>query len=580
VLGRLKRVFLLAGQHYVWSWALWLLVAPFMIGGLLFTEIRGPWTTSVVVGVLIAGVSSHLVLGGVLLLARPAVFQLAGKRAEVFAWCVIATLFVAGAARGVTVGVVERAVGVGEIALSLRIPTSVALVVFSYTLVAYSFQLWSDYRHKRQELLLSLLVGESSRHRHDTVMSTLRGGGTDDGGGGDVKDDIEATRQRTIDSLSALRRQVISGDLPPDSANEFFLSSDSDWRDTSHVAWEKLSPSIPRMSAPELIRTWSSSKPFSAVVIAVGPLFGVARTLDQADTVDRWVTFGVWLVGVVLIVLAANSFAATAKSSGPAALLGAWMSTQAVPVWLGLMMGADPGVLLQLWFVAFVSSSAALVLGFPPALEREGQNVLTQLEKRVDQATLDAIRSQSEIFVASQRVANYLHAEVRGHFLRLSMSLRQALDRGDSADAVKVLDELSDLLTQVDLDNRTVSPQANLLEFLTNWSRMICVSHNVDRHSPPPGIAIALEAIVMEAVNDAVRHGGATSIRVDLNDDDGLYTLVVTSNGDVRQSVFAPGLGTRILDQFARGRWSREVNAHGEYCLTVSLCVDEKRYLH
>jgi signal transduction histidine kinase len=565
VLGRLDRILRLAGKHYVTSLALWLMTAPPMVVGLLFTEVNGPWSVPGVVGVLVAGVAGHLGIGSILLIAHFVVFP-AVENIPRFAWWVGGSLVVAGALRGVIIGLVAEATGVGEPALLLRITTSVALVVFSFSLSAFSLQLWGDYRQKRQELLLSLLATDANYTQPEMVTSGLRAGRMDD-----VSHGIESARAHTLVSLGALRRAIMSGDLRTSPAQGILASTDSAWRDTSHDVWEKGLPDIPRITPRELLRTWSASKPFSVIVLAMGPLYGFARALETTPAAERWMVFGLWLVGAIVMGVVANSSAARMRAFGPAVLVGALLVIQALPVLLGNLIAGDSTLLLQLWFVGFVSSTISLVFGFPPALERQGQRVIDQLEKRVDQATLETLRAQGEHFIASQRLAHYLHSELRGHFLRLSMSLREAVDKEDRHEAVRILDDLQALVTKLSPHASSAPPQENLVEFLDNWARMIKLTHNLDTVTLPPLVAMAAEAIVMEAVNDVVRHAQGTTVDVSISKAAHQYRVVVTSDGQAPPSVFSPGLGTRLLNTYAPGRWGRETLSDGGNRLWVEL---------
>ena len=565
MLKRVERVLCLAGRHYVTSLALWLFTATPMVGGLLFTELAGPWSPENMVWVLLAGAAGHLALGVVLIVAR---FLLSSPAvtSENFGWWVAGTLVIAGGVRGLTIGMVVGATGVGEFDGALRVSTSVALVGISFPLIAYSLQLWADYRQKRHELLLSLFVSDANNTHREEVSSGFNGGGVDD-----VRLGIESAQARTLATIGAIRRAIVSGGSQEGSVHSVLDSTDSAWRDTSHIVWDRGLPKIPRITFTELLRTSSVSKPFSSLVLLTGPLYGFARALETTSSPERWLVFGIWSVGAVAIGVTANTVAGKVGAFGPAVLVAALLGIQAVPVSLGHLIGGDSTLLLQLWFVGFVSSTISLVFGFPPALERHGQRVIDQLEKWVDKATLEAVRAQGEHFIASQRLAHYLHSEIRGHFLRLSMALRQAMYNQDQKEALSVLDDLQALVTELSLQAPAVSPQKNVQEFLANWARMVDLTHNLDTVSLPLSVAIASEAIVMEAVNDAVRHSQASQVDVKISQDADVYSLVISSDGHSPPSAFSPGLGTRILNTYAPGRWSRETHGSGGQSLRVEL---------
>jgi len=151
------------------------------------------------------------------------------------------------------------------------------------------------------------------------------------------------------------------------------------------------------------------------------------------------------------------------------------------------------------------------------------------------------------------------------------MSLRQAVDNEDQEQALRVLDTLQVVITELSPHASPAPPQDNLRVFLDNWARMIDLTHNLDTLTLPPSVAIAAETIVMEAVNDAVRHSQATTVEVSITTNADQYHLVITSDGHAPPSVFSPGLGTRLLNTYAPGRWDRDFTALGEHRLSVYL---------
>lgn len=550
MVSSLRRVFRLAAPHAV-SWRLWLLSAPFLILGLLFTEVSGEWSIDLAVRILAVGVGGQLAMGVVFALANWSVLRPA-KRGSAGGREVLPTYVVAGAARGVSIGFLADALLVGERALAIRVPTSIVLVSFSLTLLASSAELWARYRHQRAELLRSLLSGEYSRARQGVVVGTLR-----DVSLPRIADDIGQARRHTLLGLDAIRHTVENGTITTESVDEIFSRSDAHWRRASHRAWLGASMDIPGITLGELLRTMAGSKPLSLIVLVAGPVYGVARTLESIPLESRLLASGSWLIGSLMVGVLTNVLAARAGRAGMAVLLFGFVAIQALPVGVGSVLSVAEGVLLQMWFVGFVSAFAAFVLGFPPALERSGQVVLERLQERLDATTLANLRSQSEMYVTAQKVAGYLHAQVRGDFLRLSMALRAAIEDGDRERTLGIIEDLRDLVGRIDVSEPEATPLETLSAFLTNWGRVIEISHQLDRIPVPEGLEPALEAIVMEAVNNAVRHSGATSVGIVCAEEPEGFTLRIISDGAVVASGSSAGLGTTILNQYAPGRWQR-----------------------
>lgn len=566
----LRRVFRLAAPQAV-SWRLWLLSAPFLILGLLFTELPGNWSIDVAVRILAVGVGGQLAMGLVFALARWSILRPA-NRGSAGGREVLSTYVVAGAARGVSIGFLADALLVGERALAIRVPTSIVLVSFSLTLLASSAELWARYRHQRAELLRSLLSGEHSRARQGVVVGTLR-----DVSLARIADDIGQARRHTLLGLDAIRHTVVNGTITTESVDEIFSRSDAHWRRASHRAWLGASMDIPGITLGELLRTMAGSKPLSLIVLVAGPVYGVARTLESVPLESRLLAFGAWLMGSLMVGALTNALAARAGRAGVAVLLVGFVALQALPVAVGTGLSLAEGLLLQMWFVGFVSAFAAFVLGFPPALERSGQVVLERLHERLDATTLANVRSQSEMYVTAQKVAGYLHAQVRGDFLRLSMALRAAIENGDRERTLGIIEDLRDLVGHIDVSEPEAPPLETLSAFLTNWGRVIEISHQLDRVPVPEGVEPALEAIVMEAVNNAVRHSGATSIDIVCAEEPEGFTLRITSDGAAVASGPSAGLGTTILNQYAPGRWQRRTTPDQLQELRVSFPQEVSR---
>lgn len=76
-------------------------------------------------------------------------------------------------------------------------------------------------------------------------------------------------------------------------------------------------------------------------------------------------------------------------------------------------------------------------------------------------------------------------------------------------------------------------------------------------------MAAAVTEIIREAIGNAIRHGGATTIAVSLDsDDERLVSIVVTDNGTGVDEGSTLGLGSDLFDALAF-RWSRATSAHG-----------------
>ena len=86
----------------------------------------------------------------------------------------------------------------------------------------------------------------------------------------------------------------------------------------------------------------------------------------------------------------------------------------------------------------------------------------------------------------------------------------------------------------------------------------------------PDEIHPPVNTIVMEAVNDAVRHGGADWVKISLESTGKEAVLTIVNTGIVPGESPSVGLRSDALDRIAPGGWSRTVDARGFLRLRVA----------
>jgi len=565
VVKRLERVFSLAAKYYATSLTLWLSAAAPLIFGVVFTELNDTSTPQSLSRVFLAGVAAHVAVGSVLWLGGRTVLH--PTRRDRAGWReVIGVYVVAGIARALTLGLILETLGVGETNFPARITTSVILITFSFTLFSYSAQLWWEYRVKRRALLMSIAVGEETGARQDLATSKYRPVALLD-----YESDVATIRRQTAEALAGIRQSVRQGAADIEGFNDFVEVSDRRWRELSHKAWLAGTPTLPRLGGGELLRTLAASKPFSLITATAGPVYAFFRDFYALPFSQSLSAALIWWGAVAALLIVVNNFAARLKTWGFFVIVAGYLAAIVIPGFVGLVYVDSAALQLQILFVGAVSATASLGLGLPQALERSGQAVLDQLEKRLDQAAVANLRAQGEMFVLAQRIGNYLHSGVRGDFLRHSLSLKEALDSGNRQRIESALDELENLVESIDLEESAHPPLERLHQFLASWATIITVTHNIPQESQGDAWEQSVEDIVMEAVNNAVRHGMATWVDITLTRVDRGVTLEVASDSGPVSGGAEAGFGTRSLDRLAPGLWSLSTDSQNIVRLSVEL---------
>jgi hypothetical protein len=543
----------------VWGWS-----APFLVVGLLFTELASIGGVEDIALVILVGALSHLALGAVMWGARVTVL-LRKNRDSAGPLKVLSVLALAGVIRGAVITDGYEFFGAGNDApWWVRILTSVLLITVSFLYAAYAVQLWRDYVERRGQLLATIVTNESAIGRQEIATSAYR-----DLVFQGVEEDIQAAKEQTATAIDTITKRIESGGISPEELEKLFGQSDKAWRDASHRAWEGSNPDIPRITARELVITLLGSKPMALTVFVFGAIFGLFRVLaPDLGVVASLPIMGVFLAGQLVIAglmnLLSRFGAPWNQMSFGAGMLVMMVWPGVVAVWWEL----PPILVLSMIWLGVVAVFFSLFVGLPIALGKSGEAVLAQLERRVDDSALAQLRTQGEMFVLAQKIGAYLHGPLRSQFLQLSMELRSALEKADPFD---VADALSRLRQVVHGLEHRVDTAPDISEFLDNWRALIHIDTNIDEIHIPERIKTEVTTVVTEAVNNAIRHGNASQVGVFFRyRPDGLLVEVIgapVGSADPGEA----GLGAHILNDIAPGMWFSDVTEDGRYRLRVTV---------
>ena len=566
-IDRLNSIAQTASRRYLTSWQVWVFSSPFLMVGLVFTELVSVRSARDVGLILFVGLVSQLGVGLVVWVAsvtllRPEVRSRASLGKVAF------FLVLVGVARGLLIYAGFEVLPAGqEIPWVPRIVTSILLIFVSYLYAAYSFELWREYVAKRAELLKTIAVNEASVDRQGIATNAYR-----DLVVAGVEEDIQAAKNQTVEVINQISRRIEQGGISTSELDELLKVSDSTWREVSHRTWKAVSPDIPRVSVRELLTTLVTNRPLSLFVLLVGVAFGLTRVLLlQLPVSTALASAAIWLVGVVGLSWLVNRMS---SASTRWALLGvppALVLLVSWPVGVLAAFQAPATVVASVSWVSLAMTVFALAFGLPVALKRSGEVVLGQLEKRVDESALAGLRSQGEMFVLAQKVGAYLHGPLRGQFLQLSMELRAALEKPDPYLIAETLRKLREVVAALGTAAEPPLETTDLRQFLANWGSLIDLTTNIDDVHIPQRVYERVVNVVTEAVNNAIRHGGATKVSVTFSyKPDGLMVEVVGSAVDGKPPG-TPGLGEHILNEIAPDAWVQDTTEDGRFRLRVTL---------
>ena len=558
------------GGRFALSWMMIAGSAPFLIFGLLATE-QTDGDPRATLGVFVAGFASHLMMGAMFGLAALTIFR--HRRHRTIALPVILGFyFVVGQVRMATlVGVLEWWGVAQSVPVWARVVTSAFLFPLAFGFNAYSLESLQRYVDQRSALVRSLVEAEHELGSQTLAVDSLR-----DAFLSSVDQEITEVNQEAAKSFDELAKRVRSGDNPRPELDELLEKADSQWRAISHSTWARAQIDMPRPRVREFVDALATSRPLSAWATGLGGVFlfsiSLARILPLTPAL---LTTLAWLVIMLSLQRLVNWLPTRVPRHSIAVFLVGFLVLLTGAGMFALVPGIGSEQLAGPVSLHFSTVFTAVLVGTGPALAKSQESVLAALQRHLDDATIRRLRTESELVILARKVAARLHARSRGYFLAHVLRLQRALDVSDRDVALAEIAKIQQGLREDRAEESAeVSGQPRDLDrFLANWRGLVQLKSNLHTVPIDPSIRTPLESLVMEAVNDAVRHGQADWIDIALEPLSGYARLVVQNNGTPFEPG-APGMGSGRLDQIAPGRWTRDVDVMGFTRLTVELPYD------
>lgn len=542
------------------SWQGYLLLAP--IGFIwIFTTVPEAFATSTgwLAGIFVA-VTSYLVTGVILGVASVTVLKGRSEQPAPIAVVMVVGAAAWGARSGYLAWFLWAFDLPSQAGAATRVITGSLLGVVIVPATAWGLALLDDFRVTRRRLLDELVAQEVRARNASTYIDAMRD--TVIGQVSDAVDrEFERIEQSDSDGPSAVDQLAkrMSRDLPREL-----------WKDARRQA----------TLTPSLVMKAAARRPLAAWPLIPMAILGslvMIRFLPISSTIAA---MGAALVWGALIVVVVNRWAA--KSRGAASLivatLGMLTSGAVVATALTLMDADIADRVAFTAMVAFTFTLFSLGGGLAHALNVTEKSVLAQLTSSITQAEVQAEVLEREEARLRREIATTLHGTVGANLTAASMRLRTAIDAGEPIVAVNALHEARRLV-DVELANVQIEaladPQVLVEHIAESWSGLVTITAEVTCSRQLDAATMrALDDVVTEGINNAVRHAHARIITVRISERDPGLRIEVIDDGHRRQES-SPGLGSRIFDEIAPGRWSLIAGPAGS-TLSVDVVVGER----
>jgi two-component sensor histidine kinase len=225
--------------------------------------------------------------------------------------------------------------------------------------------------------------------------------------------------------------------------------------------------------------------------------------------------------------------------------------------------GPDMSVISVLFSITIAWCIAAVQI-----IERRRRLAEQELLDTNEQMQISISQMRQELWLYRRNLMWVIHGPLQSALISAALKLQapEPLSAGEMIDLRSHIDSAYATLDSGDHAGPDFS------SFLTSlcqlWDGLCTITVSDPRDVTPrideslPTAAAATE-IVREAVGNAIRHGGATTVAISLDaDDERLLSIVVTDNGTGVVEGASPGLGSDLFDALAF-RWSRETSTHG-----------------
>ena len=214
------------------------------------------------------------------------------------------------------------------------------------------------------------------------------------------------------------------------------------------------------------------------------------------------------------------------------------------------------------------SIAIAWAIAVVQIIERRRRIAEQELLDTNEQMQISISQMRQELWLYRRNLIWVIHGPLQSALISAALKL-QAPEPLSAREMIDLRSHIDSAYATLDSADHVGPDFSSFLTSLCQLWHGLCTITTSDPQDLTPRIdeslptAAAATEIVREAVGNAIRHGGATTVVISLDsDDERLLSIVVTDNGTGVVEGASPGLGSDLFDALAF-RWSRETYTHG-----------------
>lgn len=560
----------MGGRHAI-SLAVFLIGSPFWVLGFILNEPATYDSLRSAALVMVSAVIGQAVMGLVLFLGH---LTLARNRATKPVSLVVMACIWGGSsvARILTVVFAFNASDLpNTVPLGTRIVVSAMIAIAGYGLGAYGLDALDRFRNERARILSDLIDSEEQLSAHRVTVETMK-----DALINNLDHRLKQSQGFSTQSLDHLEQAITNRLDAKPALEELRLLSEETWRTVSQELWAKAPSAAPTIKISEMLTVFSRSGPFQMPFLVTGAVFlyllVYARTFEPVTGVIVTVA---WLGAMVPVSFVLNAVLGRVPQFSITLLAASALVVilSAIPLLaVAERVGATADSPARIIAVHALTMTIVVISALLPTIGRASRGILDTLRHSIDSTAMEKLHIESQIDIASKKLASRLHGDIRGNFLATVLALQKDIESDDVEHARATIDKLRKLLAEtIELGpESSETVRTALRKFLTNWSALVDIVVEKPLEEIPTEFLSAFHTVVVDAVNNAVRHGSADWIRISFAREGADLVVNVVNNGR-KDGSNRVGLGTLHLNQLAGDMWHRSTNEQGRTQLVARL---------
>lgn len=477
----------------------------------------------------------------------------------------IAVFVAIAAALGVAFGV-----PVGDGPMVRVVPTIIAGTLWTIVIVRMLEARWR-FGEERDVLVERAVQQQLATLQEAEVVDRIR-----ESLRGEIVDHLTEVRAGIEDHLASTSRD--SGGIESVAA-ELREAAQHAVRPLSHELAARTERAYPRPGIRSVLRNIVERQPFRPLAVSI---------VYVVTTAPREIEEGGWFAGLAVVAVTIALIFATMGAANWS--MRRWPTHHAALFFAGIVVIQAPSLLLPPvyagitgtavdWAEQFVSVGFGVLIivvtsGFG-SLRASREDLLRTFETEVNDDEIAMLARSRVLAEAARDAAQVLHGPIQTKLVACAMAIDHAALIGDVVGVNQALVQARAILEQPLPELRTsvdVRVDEQVERKAALWRGLVDVTVDVDPNVADLNGQLAddVGAVIEEGVANAIQHGSATRVDIEIGRVNDELVIHITDNG-AGLMTGAPGLGTRLLDQVASG-WRLEAHDEGA-CLTVTMPI-------